>query len=95
MATHAVPQPASSPSTPPRTRLTSQGQTSIPAEIRKALQIETGTELVWTVVAGHLVVEPVRETTLQDLQAILKPSGTKLSVEEMDEALRTRFRGRK
>ncbi|MBP1628278.1 MAG: prlF antitoxin for toxin YhaV toxin [Holophagaceae bacterium] len=79
----------------PRTRLTSQGQTSIPAEVRKALHIEPGTELVWTVVAGHLVVEPVRETNIKDLQAALNPSRVLLSVEGMDEALRARFRGRK
>ncbi|WP_005035753.1 AbrB/MazE/SpoVT family DNA-binding domain-containing protein [Holophaga foetida] len=95
MATHPfMPDPPKRPNAP-RTRLTSQGQTSIPAEVRKALHIEPGTELVWTVVAGHLVVEPVRETTLRDLQDALKPSGARLSVEDMDEALRARFRGRK
>ena len=76
----------------PRTRLTSQGQTSIPAEMRKALRIEPGTELAWTIAGGHLVAKPVRATTLKDLQSAIQPSGLHLSIEDMDQAIRNHFK---
>ena len=40
-------------------RVTSKAQVTVPREIRKALGIEAGDELVWSVEGGRAVVERV------------------------------------
>src|SRR5688572_19064747 len=57
-------------------RVTSQNQISIPAEIRKRFGIRAGTELIWEEVDGELTIRPKR-FKLEDVQALLAdaPSG--------------------
>jgi AbrB family looped-hinge helix DNA binding protein len=50
-------------------RVTSQNQISIPAEVRRRFRITPGTELVWEERDGVLVVRPKR-FTLDDLRAL-------------------------
>jgi AbrB family looped-hinge helix DNA binding protein len=50
-------------------RVTSQNQISIPAEVRKRFRIVPGTELVWEERDGLLLVRPKR-FTLDDLRAL-------------------------
>lgn len=49
-------------------RVTSQNQISIPAEVRKRWGIVPGTELIWEERDGELVVRPKRHS-LDDLRA--------------------------
>ena len=56
-----------------RSKVTSQGQISIPAEVRKDLAIKPGTELIWDRQEnGEYVVRPKRRS-LAELPDILEP----------------------
>jgi len=55
-------------------RVTSQNQISIPAEVRRRFGIVPGTELVWQEEDGRLVVHPKR-FTVDDLRAFCKTRG--------------------
>jgi AbrB family looped-hinge helix DNA binding protein len=50
-------------------RVTSQNQISIPAEVRRRFRIVAGTELIWEERDGALIVRPKRYT-LEDLRAL-------------------------
>lgn len=69
-------------------KVTSQGQISVPSEVRKALGIRPGTELVWDRREnGEYVVRPKR-LTLADLPQVVGKVSVKLSDEELREARR-------
>jgi antitoxin PrlF len=81
-------------------RVTSQNQISIPAEVRRRFDIQPGTELVWEEKDGELRVRPKR-STLEDVQALLgaPPSGPR-TLEQLREgkiaaATRKASRGRR
>ena len=57
-------------------RVTSQNQISIPAEVRRRFGIVPGTELVWEEEEGKLVVHPKR-FTVDDLRAFCARRGLK------------------
>ena len=73
----------------PRTKITSQGQTSVPAEIRQRLGLAPGTTLEWDEQDDHVVVRRVGKYTSLDIHRALFPDGPPkpISVEEMDEAI--------
>jgi AbrB family looped-hinge helix DNA binding protein len=50
-------------------RVTSQNQISIPAEVRRRFRIVAGTELIWEERDGALIIRPKRYT-LDDLRAV-------------------------
>ncbi|MBS1766751.1 MAG: AbrB/MazE/SpoVT family DNA-binding domain-containing protein [Acidobacteria bacterium] len=69
-------------------KVTSQGQISVPSEVRKDLGIRPGTELVWDRREnGEYVVRPKR-LRLADLPAVVGKVAVKLSDEELREARR-------
>jgi antitoxin PrlF len=75
-------------------KVTSQGQISVPAEVRKELGIRPGTELVWDRMEnGAYMVRPKR-ATLADVHAILGPPVVHLTDEQLLEA-RHEFLGRR
>ena len=78
-------------------RVTSQNQVSIPAEVRRRFGIRPGSELVWEERDGHLEVRP-KARTLDDVQAVLadRPVAS-LTLEEIRAAkiARGRARGRR
>lgn len=70
-----------------RSTVTSRGQTTVPKEIRDALNVGEGTELVWAVRDGAAVVEP-KAGRLVDLAGILgNPLGRRVSIKEMNDAV--------
>lgn len=73
----------------PRTKLTAQGQTSVPAEIRQKLGLAAGTTLEWEEHGDHAVVRRAGKYTSLDIHKVLFPDGPPkpISVEEMDEAI--------
>lgn len=80
------------------TRITSQGQTSVPSQVRRRYGLGPGAELAWEEIDGMLVLKPVG-CTLDDFAALLpSPSAQAVSLEEMDaaigEAVRERDLGR-
>jgi AbrB family looped-hinge helix DNA binding protein len=40
----------------PTSTITSEGQTTVPDEVREALALQPGDQITWTVAEGHVVV---------------------------------------
>lgn len=55
-----------------RSRITSQDQVSVPAEVRKRFGLGPGSELGWYEEGGRLFVDLARPHTLADVRAALK-----------------------
>ena len=54
-----------------QTKLTSQGQVSVPAAIRQLLSLTPGSVLVWTEEDGHVRVERAKRNTTADIHQAL------------------------
>ncbi len=73
--------------------VSSRGQVVIPKNIRKALDIHDGTELIFSVEDdGSLLLKPVKRSLLDFFGCLKRPGEKALSVEEMDEAIEENFR---
>jgi antitoxin PrlF len=67
--------------------ITSDGRITIPEEIRKLYQLQTGEQLEWTVTdSGTLEIRPVGRS-LDDLVKILPRPERTLTVEQLDDAI--------
>jgi AbrB family looped-hinge helix DNA binding protein len=67
-------------------KVTSQGQISVPAEVRRELGIRTGTELIWDRQEnGDYLVRPKR-ATLADLHQLVGELPVHLTDQELKEA---------
>ncbi|QQR74178.1 MAG: AbrB/MazE/SpoVT family DNA-binding domain-containing protein [Holophagales bacterium] len=71
-------------------RLTSQGQVSVPAEARRRLGLAPGSLLEWEAEGDLVVVRRGHRYSSADLHATLFPEGTPAphSLQEMKEAIR-------
>lgn len=71
------------------TKITSQGQVSVPAEIRKSLGVEPGAVLEWVFENGQVVVRRKGRFTWDDLSEMARPfrPAKALTLEEMDAAI--------
>lgn len=58
-----------------RSRLTAQGQISVPAEIRKKLGVGPGGVIEWHEEGGKVVVQRAGRYTSEDLHRVLFPEG--------------------
>jgi antitoxin PrlF len=58
-----------------RSRITSQGQISVPAEVRKKLGVGPGSLLQWDEEEGKVVIRRVGKFSCQDMQTALFPDG--------------------
>jgi AbrB family looped-hinge helix DNA binding protein len=56
-----------------RTVISSKGQVVIPAEVRERLGLEKGTPATWTEEKGRLILTPITERLLDEIQGFLKP----------------------
>jgi len=77
-------------------KLTSQGQISVPAAVRRKLGIGPGSILEWDEEEGKIVVRRLGRYTFEDIHKAVfadKPK-KKLTVEDMDEAIGTYIRKR-
>jgi AbrB family looped-hinge helix DNA binding protein len=77
-----------------RSRLTAQGQISVPAEVRRKLGLSAGSVLEWSEEDGKMVVRRSGKYTWDDIHKALFPKGPPppATVEEMDEAIRRHLR---
>ena len=73
-----------------RSRLTAQGQISVPVEIRRKLGLAAGSMLEWDEEDGKIVVRRVGRYTSEEIHKALFPNGPPpyRSVEEMDQGIR-------
>ena len=72
-----------------RTVISSKGQVVIPAELRQQLGLDKGTPATWTEEKGRLVLTPITERLLDEIQGFLKrrpgePSVFEASLEERE-----------
>ncbi len=58
-----------------KTKVTSRGQTSIPARIRREFDITERTMLDWEVEEGRIVVYPIPENPFEQLRGIARHIG--------------------
>ena len=70
--------------------VTSKGQTTIPSEIRRFLRIKPGDRVEFVVEAdGRVVIVPAT-VDIADLKGILAPAPRRVSLQEMERAVRKR-----
>jgi len=82
-----------------QTVISSKGQVVVPAQLREQLGLTKGTRATWTEERGRLILMPVSERVLNELQGCLKrrpgePSVFEASLEERERE-RRRERERK
>jgi antitoxin PrlF len=72
-----------------RSKITSQGQISVPADVRKRLGVGPGSTIEWDQEGDKIVVRRVGKYTSKDIQKILFPDGPPkpLSLKQMKEAI--------
>lgn len=71
------------------TRITSQGQVSVPAAIRRKLGVAPGSTLQWTMRGDEVVVKKRASVTFEDIHKELFPNGPPkpISLKQMKEAI--------
>ena len=69
-----------------QSKLTSQGQISVPVEVRRKLGIGPGSVIEWAEEGDKIVVRRAAKYTFRDIHKILFPKGPpkRRSIEEMD-----------
>lgn len=78
-----------------RSRLTSQGQVSVPARVRETLGLGAGSVLEWEATDGHVMVRRVGANTSADVHAVVFDSApTSRSLKALKEGIRTHARAR-
>ena len=77
-------------------KLTSQGQISVPADVRRKLGVGPGSILEWDEEGGKIVVRRSARFTSEEIHAALFPrkAPTPRTVDEMKEGIRRRVRER-
>jgi antitoxin PrlF len=77
-----------------RSRVTAQGQISVPMEIRRKLGLTPGSVLEWNEEEGKIVVRKSGKYDWDDIHKALFPKGPPRprTVEEMDEGIRRYIR---
>jgi antitoxin PrlF len=74
-----------------QSRITAQGQISVPAEVRKKLGLAPGSVIEWDEEEGKIVVRRAGGYSFEDIHRRLFPKGPPtpaVTVEQMDEAVR-------
>lgn len=78
-----------------KSKVTAQGQISVPAEIRRLLGAGPGAVLEWNEENGKIVVSRVGLHSSEEIHATLFPSGAnRRSTEELKEGIRKNIRAR-
>ncbi|HEV2690670.1 MAG TPA: AbrB/MazE/SpoVT family DNA-binding domain-containing protein [Bryobacteraceae bacterium] len=72
-----------------RSKITSQGQISVPADIRRRLGVGPGSVLEWDEDEGKIVLRRAGKYSFEDIHRALfgKKKPKPITVEEMDEAI--------
>jgi AbrB family looped-hinge helix DNA binding protein len=55
------------------TTISSKGQVVVPAQLREQLGLKKGTRATWTEEGGRLILMPITERLLDEIQGFLKP----------------------
>lgn len=80
------------------TKVTSQGQVSVPASVRRALGLTPGSTLEWVEEDGRIVVKRATRHDSQAVHAALFPEGSATplpkSLDELKQGIRQRMKRR-
>ena len=77
----------------PRSKVTAQGQISVPAEIRRKLGIGPGSVLEWKEEGDNVVVRRAGQYSWEDIhRALFTKPPRPHTIEEMDEGIRQHIR---
>ena len=76
-------------------KLTAQGQISVPAEVRRKLGIGAGSVLEWDAEGGNIVVRRAARYTSEDLhRALFNTTPKRRTLKELKEGIRKYVQGR-
>ena len=75
-------------------KITAQGQISVPSEVRKKLGVGPGSVLEWDEQGDQVVVRRAGRYTSQDINHAVFPDGAALKVSEVKDAIRKYMRKR-
>jgi AbrB family looped-hinge helix DNA binding protein len=79
-----------------QSRLTAQGQISVPAEVRKRLELVPGSVLEWDAEGDRIIVRRVGRHTFEDLhRALFAQEPRPRSLEDLKEGIRENVRARR
>jgi antitoxin PrlF len=74
--------------------LTRKGQTTIPLKVRNHLKLRPGDKIEFVIESDGKVVMIPKNVDIHELAGMLGPARRRLTIEQMDEAVRSRFRRR-
>lgn len=77
-----------------QTIISSKGQVVVPAELREQLGLKKGTRATWTEEKGRLILMPMTDRILDEIEGFLKPHPGEPSVFEASLEERERERRR-
>jgi AbrB family looped-hinge helix DNA binding protein len=78
-----------------QSRVTAQGQISVPAEVRRRLELVPGSFLEWDAEDDQIVVRRAGRNSFEDLHRALFPKEPRpRSLEEIEEGIRQHVRAR-
>ena len=75
----------------PTSTLTRKGQTTIPLKVRNHLKLRAGDKIEFVIQRDGKVVMAPKNVDIRELRGILSPAPRRLTIEQMDEAIRSRF----
>jgi AbrB family looped-hinge helix DNA binding protein len=76
-----------------RTTVNARGQVTIPAELRKQLEIKPATRVTWFEEKGRLVLAPMTSRRIKEIMGFLKPKPGETSA--FEESFKERARERR
>lgn len=78
-----------------RSRITGQGQVSIPVAVMRRFGLAPGEVINWEDLDGRLVIQKAGQFSLEDVQKALRiPQGTHKSDREIREGIKARMRAK-
>ncbi len=77
-----------------QSKVTAQGQISVPAEVRKKLGVGPGSVLEWHEQDDHVIVRRAGRYTSEDIHSALFPKGVKQQTVDVKAAIRAYIRKR-
>ena len=76
-----------------KSRMTAQGQVSVPASIRRRLGLTPGSKIEWCEVGDEVIVRRASQYSSQDIhKAVFDTPPQRRSIADMDEGIRSRAR---
>lgn len=78
-----------------QSRITAQGQVSIPVSVMRPFGLAPGEVINWDTLNGHLVVEKAGQFLLEDVQKALKrPEGIHKTEDEIKDGIKAAMRAK-